>query len=233
MENVQLGIHHLPIEHLQDPLVLHELIYPNMYKNYYWSDDFSPEYYIAQAKAGFIAVTDQYEDQELLLPEIQYTYALLDFEDLHISKKVKSLLTKKELTLEITQNLEEVVSHINASHKNCWLSHSYLEMLNATKGLDDNFNLISIGIREGNTLVSGEIGYVIGKTYTSLSGFSSRDKAYKNYGTAQLVLLSQYLQRSGFSFWNLGQPYMSYKLVLGAKIYDRKEFLIRWFSHTN
>ena len=233
MENVVLGIHHLPIEHLQDPLILHELIYPNMYKNYYWSDDFTPEYYIAQAKAGFIAVTDQYEEQELLLPEIQYTYAVLDFEDLHISKKVKNLLTKKNLHLEVTQELDEVVSLINASHKNCWLSPAYLKILNETKGLDANFNLISIGIREDNVLVSGEIGYVIGKTYTSLSGFSSRKKCYSNYGTAQLVLLAQYLQASGFAFWNLGQPYMSYKLALGAKIYDRKEFLVRWFAHTN
>jgi Leu/Phe-tRNA-protein transferase len=204
-----------------------------MYKNYYWSDDFTPEYYIAQAKAGFIAVTDQYEEQELLLPEIQYTYAVLDFEDLHISKKVKNLLTKKNLHLEVTQELDEVVSLINTSHKNCWLSPAYLKILNETKGLDANFNLISIGIREDNVLVSGEIGYVIGKTYTSLSGFSSRKKCYRNYGTAQLVLLAQYLQASGFAFWNLGQPYMSYKLALGAKIYDRKEFLVRWFAHTN
>jgi len=233
MENVQLGIHHLPFEDIQDPLVLHEFIYPNMYKNYYWSDDFSPQYYIAQAKAGFIAVTDQYKDQELLLPEIQFTYAVLDFEDLHISKKVKRLLAKKELQLEITHELEEVAAHINASHKNCWLSPAYLKMLNATKGIDENFDLISIGIRADDVLVAGEIGYVIGEIYTSLSGFSSQEKCYKNYGTAQLVLLAKYLQASGFAFWNLGQPYMSYKLALGAKIYERKAFLTRWFNATN
>ncbi len=233
MENVLLGIHHLPFEYLQDPLVLNELIYPNMYKNYYWSDNFSPEYYIAQAKAGFIAVTDYYEDQELLLPEIQFTYALLDFKDLHISKKVKTILAKKEVHLEITQELDEVVAHINASHKNCWLSPNYLQMLNATKGLDDNFNLVSVAIRGKGQLIAGEIGYIIGETYTSLSGFSSREKAYRNYGTLQLVLLAQYLQTSGFAFWNLGQPYMSYKLALGAKIYERKTFLTRWFKATH
>lgn len=233
MENTLLGIHHLPFEYLQDPLVLQELIYPNMYKNYYWNDDFSPEYYIAQAKAGFIAVTDTYEEQELLLPEIQFTYAVLDFKDLHVSRKVKQLLAKKPLQLEITQELDEVVSHINASHKNCWLTPAYLQMLNETKGLDENFDLISVAIREDEILVSGEIGYIIGETYTSLSGFSSQEKSYRNYGTAQLVLLAQYLQASGFEFWNLGQPYMSYKLALGAKIYDRKEFLNRWFNATN
>jgi hypothetical protein len=82
---------------------------------------------------------------------------------------------------------------------------------------------------EGN-IVAGEIGYIIGKTYTSLSGFSSKQKKHNNYGTAQLVLLAQYLQEQGFSFWNLGQPYMDYKLALGAKVYERKTFLERWLS---
>ena len=89
-----------------------------------------------------------------------------------------------------------------------------------------------MAIRENNVLISGEIGYIIGKTYTSLSGFSSDEKCYRNYGTAQLVLLAQYLQANGFSFWNLGQPYMDYKLALGAKIYERKAFLARWFEAT-
>ena len=232
MENTILGIHHLPLAYLKDPILLEELIYTNMQKNYYWSEDFSPEYYIAQAKAGFIAVTDQYKEEELLLPEIQFSYAVLDFKDLHVSKKVKQLLAKKILRLEITQELDNVLSHIRASHENCWLTPSYIKMLNDTKDLDENFSLISVGIRENNVLVAGEIGYVIGKTYTSLSGFSSNEKCYRNYGTAQLVLLARHLEASGFSFWNLGQPYMDYKLALGAKIYERKAFLTRWVKAT-
>ncbi len=232
MKNVQLGLHYLPYDYLQDPVLIDELIYSNMYKNYYWSDDFSAEYYIAQAKAGFIAVTEYFEEEELLLPEIQFNYAILDFKDLHISKKVKKLLAVKKLELEISQNIDEIAAHINASHKNCWLSPRYLTMLNATQDLNDNFKIISVGIREEGSFIAGEIGYIIGKTYTSLSGFSSRQKRYNNYGTAQLVLLAQYLEKNGFSFWNLGQPYMSYKLALGAKVHDRQLFLKRWLTHS-
>ena len=134
MKNTILGIHQLPLAYLKDPILLEELIYANMQKNYYWSEDFSPEYYIAQAKAGFIAVTDQYEEEELLLPEIQFSYAVLDFKDLHVSKKIKRLLTKNPLSLEITQELDPVLSHIRASHENCWLTPSYIKMLNETKG---------------------------------------------------------------------------------------------------
>jgi len=154
----------------------------------------------------------------------------LDFKDLHISRKVNTLLNKKDLQLEISQDINEVVEQINASHKNCWLTPRYFEMLKATQGLDNNFELISVGIRDNGKLIAAEIGYIIGQTYTSLSGFSSREKKYCNYGTAQLVLLAQYLEKNEFEFWNLGQSYMTYKLALGAKIYERQAFLKRWFE---
>ena len=45
-----------------------------------------------------------------------------------------------------------------------------------------------------------------------------------------LVLLADYLESQGFAFMNLGQPYMDYKIALGAKVYEREDFLIRWFD---
>jgi len=232
MNDTQLGIHHLSYDDLTDPQILHDFIYPNMFKNYYWSDDFSAAYYIAKAKAGFIAVTDYYEEEELLLPEIQFRYALLDFDDLHISTKVKKLLQTKNLQLEVSQNLDEVAEGIEKLHQYNWLTPKYLNTLKASQGIDENFKVISALIREKDEIVAGEIGYMIGKTYTSLSGFSKREKEYRNYGTAQLVLLAQYLQANGFSFWNLGQCYMPYKLMLGAKIFERDAFLKRWYVET-
>jgi len=230
MEDIQLGIHPLGYDTVKDIAYLQEHIYPDMYKNYYWSDDFSASYYIAQAKAGFIAVTDVYEEEELLLPEIQFAYALLDFNDLHISKKAAKCIKQYKLSLEIDNNIEEIAQHINKAYKNSWLSPQYCKTLRATETLDTNFKVITAYIEEDGNIIAGEIGYIIGKTYTSLSGFSSRDKQYHNYGTAQLVLLAQYLEQQGFAFWNLGQPYMDYKLALGAKIYERNIFLKRWFS---
>jgi hypothetical protein len=190
MNNTQLGIHQLSYDDLTDHKILHEFIYPDMFKNYYWSDDFSAKYYIAKAKAGFIAITDYYEEEELLLPEIQF---------------------------------------INKLHRHNWLTPKYLNTLKASQGVDENFKVISALIRDEEEVVAGEIGYMIGKTYTSLSGFSKREKEYHNYGTTQLVLLALYLQKNGFAFWNLGQSYMPYKLMLGAKIFEREDFLKRWY----
>ena len=233
MKTLQLNIDYLSLADIQNFQVLEELIYPDMYRNYYWSDEFSASYYITQARAGFIAVTEQFEGHELLIPEIQYSYALLDFENLHISRKVKKLLAHKQLKLEISSDLDEVFEGINRSHTRSWFSEKYLETLKATQEFPEDFHVISILIREENRAVAGEIGYIIGATYTSLSGFSSAEKAYRNYGTAQLVLLAKHLQQEGFSFWNLGQPYMDYKLALGAKIYGREAFLERWFEAIN
>ncbi|AKF25987.1 hypothetical protein YH65_06635 [Sulfurovum lithotrophicum] len=229
---MQLGIYHLPYDLLSDRALLTEKIYSDMRKNYYWSEDFTPEYYIAQAKAGFIAVTDSFEENDLLLPEIQFSYALLDFRDLHINRKVQKLLRKKPLHIEIDTALDAVVQGIELTHRNNWLTPRYLKMLKETEGKDGNFKVISVSLSDGEKLVAGEIGYIIGRTYTSLSGFSCKEKPYNHYGTAQLVLLAQHLESEGFAFWNLGQPYMDYKFALGAKIYERGEFLKRWFEAT-
>ena len=228
MQEVELSIDYISYEDVTTSSVLEIFVYPNMFKNYYWSDDFSAKNYVALAKAGFISVTETYQGEELLIPEIQYKYGLLDFKDLHISKKVQKLLKQKNFLLEISSDLDEVAKAIATLHKNSWLTPKYLTTLKETQKEENSFRVHSVMLKENGETVAGEIGYVIGKTYTSLSGFSKREKCYRDYGTAQLVLLAQYLEKNGFDFWNLGHPYMEYKLALGAKVYDREEFLERW-----
>jgi len=228
MQVSEPSIDYIAYEDVIMPLVLEKLIYPNMNKNYYWSDDFSAENYVALAKAGFISVTEKHQGEELLIPEIQYTYALLDFKDLHISKKVHKLLKQKKLSITFSSNLDEVYDGINRLHKNSWFTAQYLKMLKEVQDLDGDVLVKSVELREDDKFIAGEIGYIIGKSYTSLSGFSSKEKRYRNYGTAQLVLLARYLEKLGCDFWNLGHPYMDYKLALGSKIYDREDFLRRW-----
>jgi len=227
---VDAPIEHLPYEVLMNQEDLETDIYPNMRQHYYWSDDFSAEYYLAQAKAGFIAVTMKNDNKLYLIPEIQKEYALLDFKNLHISKKVKQLLRKKDLKIEIGDDFDELFFKIQNYHIVTWFREVYLEMLKELNTLDGNCEVITVVIRDKGKIVAGEFGYIIGKTYTSLTGFSTRNKQYNNYGTAQLVLLAQYLEKEGFAFLNLGQTYMPYKLKLGAKIYSREAFLLRWFN---
>ena len=208
-----------------------------MQNNYYWTDNWSEEFYVQLAKAGFISTTYDTKDGLVLLPELQFSYAILDFQNLHISKKVKKLLQKDNYTFTIDSKLDEILEKISTQHKDNWLKEKYIKLLkNLHKNKDmQNFQVISVELssKKTNQLIAGEVGYIIGKTYTSLSGFSLKEKEFNNYGTLQLVLLAKYLEKQNFSFWNLGHPFMEYKKKLGAEIVTRDRFLQRWNKEIN
>ena len=133
----------------------------------------------------------------------------------------------------INSRFNQVLEKFSAQHKYNWLKEEYAELLKNLyihNDARDDFKIISVELvcKKSAELIAGEVGYSIGKTYTSLSGFCSKEKKYANYGTLQLVLLSKYLENNGFEFWNLGHPHMEYKQKLGCKIYNRSEFLKRW-----
>lgn len=164
---------------------------------------------------------------------MQFDYALLHFENLHIPKKVKSLLKKDDYIFSINTNYEEVLDKIEKYHKDPWITREYkhtLKNLQDYKSKNINFKIFSTELRDSQTkeLIAGEVGYQIGKTYTSLSGFLDKQTKYNNYGKLQIILLAQYLQKNDYKFFNLGHPYMAYKFDLGAKIFEREEFLELW-----
>ncbi len=185
------------------------------------------------AQAGFICTTYDTKDGLVLLPELQYGYAVLDFENIHISNKVKKLLNKNSYEFCINTRFNDVLDKFSTQHKYNWLKDEYAQLLknmHMRNDERDDFKVISVELvcKESGELISGEVGYIIAKTYTSLSGFSSKEKRHTDYGTLQLVLLSKYLQNNGFEFWNLGHPHMEYKKRLGCTTYTRSEFLQRW-----
>ena len=72
------------------------------------------------------------------------------------------------------------------------------------------------------------MGVRTGRVYTSLTGFMDRrDEDYANAGKLQLIRLCEYLRDEGYAFWNLGHPYMPYKLALGAQVVERPDYLAR------
>ncbi len=217
---------------LRDENYFKKNIIDNLSNNYYWSEDWSAEFYMELAKKGFISTSYDTKGGLVLLPELQYEYAILDFNELHISRKVKTLLQKNNYIFHRDTHFEEIMIAITLAHKDNWLKGEYSELMKQLYSADakSGFKLtcFSITDKETQKLIAGEIGYIIGETYTSLSGFSSREKQYNNYGTLQLVLLGKYLEKNNFAFWNLGHPHMEYKKKLGAKIYTRSEFLARW-----
>lgn len=234
---LQSQIYNITPEILNDTNYFHEYISSNMKNSYYWSNNWSEAFYIKLAKAGFICTTHDAKDTLILLPELQYDYALLDFKDLHVSRKVQKLLKNNDYKLCFSTQFEQVLENFSLQHKYNWLKNEYAQLLkNLHRNYDykNNFKVISVELisKKSGELIAGEVGYIIGKTYTSLSGFSSKNKIHTNCGTLQLVLLAKYLEENNFEFWNFGHPHMTYKQKLGCKIYTRNDFLSRWTTAT-
>lgn len=229
------SIPHISFYNILDSDYIYNKLYKDTLNTYYWSDDFSPDFYAQLARLGFISTSTNYEDVgDILLPEIQEAYAVLFFENLHISRKVKKLIKGEEYKLTTGKDLDTILPLLNGYHKDSWLTDSYVDLVYKLEEYtlkEDNFELMTTLLKYNGSIIAGELGYNIGTTYTSLTGFCNKE--YKSSGTIQLVLLSKYLQSNGFAFWNLGHPYMEYKKKLGAKILSRKEFLSLWLNEIN
>lgn len=225
---------HIITKEALDKNILFNFIYKNKETNYYLSDDFSKDFYIELAFYGFISTSTVFENKLYLLPEMQFEYSILDFSNLHISKKVQKLLKRSEFEFCINKNIPLVLENIENFHKQNWLEKEYKDLILSLidyKHSNIDFKIMSFELYDKNSrLIAGEIGYRINKTYTSLSGFSSKEKIYNNWGKLQMVNSALYLEKNGYSFWNLGHPYMKYKFDLGAVLYKREDFLQRWLK---
>ena len=224
-------IPHLSFQDIHNLEIL-EAIYTTPEYDYYWSEDFSPEFYIDLAKRGFIAIDIIDEGEEYLLPEMQPAYALLEHEELHISHHVKKLLNQQRYVLRINTHLKEIIQGIQTAYEDCWIHPKYEALLHQLSNIeDDTFQLMATALIDTHTqtMVAGEIGYIIHHHhYVGLTKFSLKDKSKPNLGTLQRVLLTNYLtQEKDIHLSNLGQPQMEYKLALGAKVYPRTAFLKR------
>lgn len=222
--------------------ILENYIYNNKEDNYYFTDDYSIEMYDALAFAGFISVThtNQNTNDEFLLPEMQFSYAVLHFDNLHMPKRLKKFINKYIINndnyyITINKNLDSVINQIKKYHKDInWLTDKYINTLKECRNSNNELNcktkIISVELWDKNKLVAGEIGYINGSIYTSLTGFFDKEN-YSNFGKIQLVALALILKKSEFTFWNMGHPYMDYKFKMGAVEYQREYFLKNWEAH--
>ncbi|QEN05970.1 hypothetical protein EW093_15120 [Thiospirochaeta perfilievii] len=115
---------------------------------YYWSDNFSKELYIKLSQMGLICVSNNFcYIGDILLPEMQEAYAVLHFNNLHISKKVKRLL-KLEYKLIINQDLDSFLPLLKLHHgSESWFTKSYIHLMYNLKDLTlyrDNFQLNTV-----------------------------------------------------------------------------------------
>lgn len=209
---------------------------------YFWTDDWSPRFYRAQAKLGFIAVAARGPGDmgNVLMPQLQNSYAVLDWSNLVVERGVRKILSdgrleREPIKLVVESNPDTVLKWLEIVWgEKSWIGSEYVQLAktlatDAEQLADPGFRLLATTLFSAGEPVAGELGYAVGRVYVSLSGFFRRERPeWNNYGKLQMVLLARHLNDAGFRFWNLGHPHMDYKRRLGAEILPRVRFLARW-----
>lgn len=217
--------------------------------DFYVSRFFDPVLMAHLMFEGFLPIASEFRDQCFLLPKlhrqrcIQLIAQAADGDadadatltPEHVPKSVKKRARKYALVLN--RDFDAVVAGCHEQHGIPWLYPPMVEGFRALfQAGDDGIELFpgrivrffSVELRDVETdaLAAGELGYTVGRSYTSLTGFSRVNGA----GTVQLHALGRLLFLCGMKMWDLGMS-MPYKMSLGANDVDRDDFLehlYRW-----
>jgi Leu/Phe-tRNA-protein transferase len=158
--------------------------------------------------------------------------------------QVRKRAIREGYTLTVDDAFEQVVAGCLRQHGASWLHPPLLAALAAMNAQDQGVSrgrsdgadqrvrrldgnqgaacarLCVFALWRGQLLLAGEFGVVVGRAYTSFSGFYAANGA----GAAQMVLTAHVLRRAGFAWWDMGQDH-EYKRHLGASVEERAHFL--------
>jgi len=162
------------------------------------------------AEAPHPAQQEQQESFFILLPKLHLIRCALFFPELHIKKSIRRFLPRYEL--RVNTDFDTILDKCVTTHGAQWLTPPLTEMLKRLRLRNDlRTKPVSFAVYRDGELKAGEIGVVMGRVYTSYSGYYEEDNA----GTVQLILMTQWLEKAGFDFLDLGMP-LDYKTDLGA-----------------
>ena len=207
---------------------------------YCWSLSFDLGFFARLCFEGFLSICSFPQKLvPVLMPWIDPERAVMEFGAMHVSKVL--VKRSKHYRMTVNADLDGVVAGCVKQHGESWLWPPMQELLRngfrspdelissfgaaAPAGLKQSgFRVVTFELwdKRTNKLVAGDLGYVVGRCYTSMSGFRSPDT--KGCGTIQLVGTYALLKRCGFAWWDLGMV-MDYKKELGAKVVQRKQFI--------
>lgn len=211
-------------------LTIDELLRIDYAKEFCLASDFEPVFIADLMAAGFLVMSTEVEEEPsdteggkdpcyLLLPKLHLTRSVLFFEDLHVKRSLKPLLSR--YNLEVGRDFDRIMDRCVAMHGDDWLTAPLRENIRLIRRLDNSpVRPVSFGVYRNGELKAGEFGIIAGRVYTSYSGYYDEDNA----GTVQMVLTARYLRSAGFAFLDLGMP-LEYKDALGARNIEPRYFV--------
>lgn len=194
------------------------------------SREHTPSLIVKAVWHGFLPMYET--SQGLVLLKLHQSRCLLTPKAIHIGRKVKRRadnfrLSVNEAFSEVVKNVQE---HTWTEAKgDCWLADEFAEMYtlvnklpaSARRGI--SFLSVELWHRESGRLVAGEIGYTVGKIYSSCTGFALKEE-FSGAGTFQLAALGRLLVKCGFECWDLGME-LKYKKELGGEMHPRASWI--------
>lgn len=193
-----------------------------------WSLCFMPRFYMRLLWEGFLPICcNKGDGLFVLLPKMHATRCVMSSVELAKLAPGKSA-RKRARRFRLTRNaaFDEVIAGCIEQHGHSWLwppMKALLQRSFASPALAaplDAVHVTSWEVWEGTSLVAGELGVLVGRRYTSFTGFARVSGA----GMIQLLATGTLLHRSGAELWDLGQPY-EYKSKLGAVSMSQDGFL--------
>ncbi len=161
---------------------------------------------------------------DFFLPKLHLERCLLDPRTVRVTKTARR--ESRRYLLSCNRMFSSVLSACVEQHGPDWLVS---DLTTAFTQLHDQRALrkvafISVELwrvhDDGPELVAGEIGYLIGSAYASLTGYRNASGA----GTVQLAALGCLLASSGIKVWDLGME-LGYKRDLGGRVLPRNRFM--------
>jgi Leu/Phe-tRNA-protein transferase len=190
--------------------------------------NFKVPYLINLIKSEFYVMSEYYQKKDMYIMVAMHhlTISVLFFDRLHIKKSIKKHLSKYEL--RENEDFEKIVDKCIESHDDKWLTKPLVNAIKKIYRLNNpDATFISFGLYSDGKLVAGEFGTKVGRVYSSYSGYHEES----NSGTVQMILTAQYLEKTGYAFWNLGMS-MDYKKSFGAKVRNLEDFIVLWRKYS-
>ena len=187
--------------------------------------DFEDDFILRLMEAGFLVMSMELEqDFYILMPKLHLVRSVLFFPELRIKKRIRPLLSRYELKVNTNFNL--ILEKCLHTHGEDWLTPPLVKVLKnlhlkAGSGEGEmQARPFSFELYRDGELKAGEFGIVMERVYTSYSGYYEEDNA----GTVQMILMAQWMEKSGFSFLDFGMP-LDYKSDLGAQNIEPERFV--------
>ena len=154
----------------------------------------------------------------LLLPKLHLIRSALFFPNLHIKKRIAPLLSRYELKIDTC--FDQVLDKCVEKHGSAWLTLPLVCVLKELRRTSLPPRPVSFELYRDGKLMAGEVGIVLGRVYTSYSGYCEEN----NSGTIQMILMAKWLEKNGFEFLDFGMP-LKYKSLLGAHNISPEHFV--------